>query len=179
MGEISPQQLPSLVVQKRTGRRVRVDRSKLSRITPNYLSRYYQGGCFPITKEGRLKFGFRGRKVPTLPLGLGHSCLLLDFQFTSFRDHPTQPNLWVSRDLEIQEERLADWISNTPGVFQRLAQDIVRSRLTLFPYMAFNSWKKWSAKASQSSLKSVSPIAGYVESNVPASYKNHEDWHFS
>jgi sarcosine oxidase/L-pipecolate oxidase len=25
--------------------------------------RYYQGGGFPITKEGRLKFGFRGRKV--------------------------------------------------------------------------------------------------------------------
>ncbi|KEF51993.1 uncharacterized protein A1O9_11983 [Exophiala aquamarina CBS 119918] len=40
--------------------------------------RYYQGGCFPITKEGRLKFGFRGRK------------------FTSFRDHPTEPNLRIS-----------------------------------------------------------------------------------
>lgn len=24
---------------------------------------YYQGGGFPISKEGRLKFGFRGRKV--------------------------------------------------------------------------------------------------------------------
>lgn len=28
--------------------------------------RYYQGGSFPITKEGRLKFGFRGRKVSRL-----------------------------------------------------------------------------------------------------------------
>lgn len=24
---------------------------------------YYQGGGFPITKEGRLKFGFRGQRV--------------------------------------------------------------------------------------------------------------------
>ncbi|KIW17035.1 hypothetical protein PV08_04226 [Exophiala spinifera] len=39
---------------------------------------YYQGGGFPITKEGRLKFGFRGRK------------------FTNFQDHPTAPNLRVS-----------------------------------------------------------------------------------
>ncbi|EAU37976.1 predicted protein [Aspergillus terreus NIH2624] len=38
---------------------------------------YYQGGGFPISKQGRLKFGFRGRK------------------FTNFRDHPTQPNLCV------------------------------------------------------------------------------------
>ena len=27
------------------------------------FSSYYQGGSFPISKEGRLKFGFRGRKV--------------------------------------------------------------------------------------------------------------------
>ncbi|KAJ9611974.1 hypothetical protein H2200_003569 [Cladophialophora chaetospira] len=39
---------------------------------------YYQGGGFPITKEGRLKFGFLGRK------------------YTSFRDHPTNPDLRVS-----------------------------------------------------------------------------------
>ncbi|KAG2413370.1 hypothetical protein HFD88_002559 [Aspergillus terreus] len=39
---------------------------------------YYQGGGFPISKQGRLKFGFRGRK------------------FTNFRDHPTQPNLRIS-----------------------------------------------------------------------------------
>ncbi|KAK5050880.1 hypothetical protein LTR84_003439 [Exophiala bonariae] len=39
---------------------------------------YYQGGCFPITKEGRLKFGFRGRK------------------FTNFREHPTQTDLRLS-----------------------------------------------------------------------------------
>ncbi|KAJ4251820.1 hypothetical protein NW762_011117 [Fusarium torreyae] len=39
---------------------------------------YYQGGGFPISKEGRLKFGFRGRK------------------FTNFQDHPTQPDLRIS-----------------------------------------------------------------------------------
>ncbi|KFX99697.1 hypothetical protein V490_01708 [Pseudogymnoascus sp. VKM F-3557] len=39
---------------------------------------YYQGGSFPITKEGRLKFGFRGCK------------------FTNFQDHPTEPNLRIS-----------------------------------------------------------------------------------
>jgi sarcosine oxidase / L-pipecolate oxidase len=39
---------------------------------------YYQGGSFPITKSGRLKFGFRGKK------------------FTNFEDHPTEPNLRVS-----------------------------------------------------------------------------------
>lgn len=31
--------------------------------TADVSSSYYQGGSFPITKEGRLKFGFRGRKV--------------------------------------------------------------------------------------------------------------------
>jgi sarcosine oxidase/L-pipecolate oxidase len=47
--------------------------------TPAYYSySYYQGGGFPITKEGRLKFGFRGRK------------------FTNFCDHPSEPNLRVS-----------------------------------------------------------------------------------
>ncbi|KAJ4186392.1 hypothetical protein NW755_007687 [Fusarium falciforme] len=39
---------------------------------------YYQGGGFPISKEGRLKFGFRGRK------------------FTNFQAHPTQPDLRIS-----------------------------------------------------------------------------------
>lgn len=39
---------------------------------------YYQGGSFPISKTGRLKFGFRGRK------------------FTNFEAHPTQPGLRVS-----------------------------------------------------------------------------------
>ncbi|KPM38583.1 hypothetical protein AK830_g8002 [Neonectria ditissima] len=39
---------------------------------------YYQGGGFPISKEGRLKFGFRGRK------------------FTNFQDHPTEPGLRIS-----------------------------------------------------------------------------------
>ncbi|QKX54296.1 uncharacterized protein TRUGW13939_01381 [Talaromyces rugulosus] len=39
---------------------------------------YYQGGGFPISKEGRLKFGFRGRK------------------FTNYQDHPTQQNLRIS-----------------------------------------------------------------------------------
>ncbi|KAM0324311.1 hypothetical protein ACHAQA_008088 [Verticillium albo-atrum] len=39
---------------------------------------YYQGNSFPITKEGRLKFGFRGRK------------------FTNFEDHPSEPSLRVS-----------------------------------------------------------------------------------
>lgn len=39
---------------------------------------YYQGGGFPITKEGRLKFGFRGRKVrgkDVVPITHTH-CLL-------------------------------------------------------------------------------------------------------
>ncbi|KAJ2971409.1 hypothetical protein NQ176_g7703 [Zarea fungicola] len=39
---------------------------------------YYQGGGFPISKQGRLKFGFRGRK------------------FTNYQDHPTQPDLRIS-----------------------------------------------------------------------------------
>ncbi|RJE25190.1 FAD dependent oxidoreductase [Aspergillus sclerotialis] len=39
---------------------------------------YYQGGGFPITKEGRLKFGYRGRK------------------FTNFQDHPTKSGLRIS-----------------------------------------------------------------------------------
>jgi sarcosine oxidase / L-pipecolate oxidase len=39
---------------------------------------YYQGGSFPISKTGRLKFGFRGRK------------------FTNFEAHPTQEGLRVS-----------------------------------------------------------------------------------
>ncbi|KAI1619319.1 FAD dependent oxidoreductase [Exophiala viscosa] len=39
---------------------------------------YYQGGGWPITRDGRLKFGFRGRK------------------FTNFEDHPTASNLRVS-----------------------------------------------------------------------------------
>ncbi|KAJ5157919.1 uncharacterized protein N7482_009019 [Penicillium canariense] len=39
---------------------------------------YYQGSGFPISKEGRLKIGFRGRK------------------FTNFEDHPTEPNLRIS-----------------------------------------------------------------------------------
>ncbi|KAL1846002.1 hypothetical protein Plec18170_009475 [Paecilomyces lecythidis] len=38
----------------------------------------YEGGGFPITREGRLKFGFRARK------------------FTNFQDHPTQDKLRVS-----------------------------------------------------------------------------------
>ncbi|OJJ31433.1 hypothetical protein ASPWEDRAFT_141671 [Aspergillus wentii DTO 134E9] len=38
----------------------------------------YEGGGFPVTKEGRLKFGFRARK------------------FTNFQDHPTQQNLRIS-----------------------------------------------------------------------------------
>ncbi|KAL4916508.1 FAD dependent oxidoreductase [Aspergillus aurantiobrunneus] len=38
----------------------------------------YEGGGFPITKEGRLKFGFRARK------------------FTNFQNHPTQENLRLS-----------------------------------------------------------------------------------
>ncbi|KAJ5362208.1 hypothetical protein N7541_003052 [Penicillium brevicompactum] len=39
---------------------------------------YYQGGSFPISKTGRLKFGFRGKK------------------FTNFEDHPTAPGLRIS-----------------------------------------------------------------------------------
>lgn len=39
---------------------------------------YYQGGSFPISRAGRLKFGFRGRK------------------FTNFEDHPTEAGLRVS-----------------------------------------------------------------------------------
>ncbi|KAJ5214943.1 hypothetical protein N7468_010622 [Penicillium chermesinum] len=39
---------------------------------------YYQGGGFPISKSGRLKFGYRGRK------------------YTNFQDHPTAPNLRIS-----------------------------------------------------------------------------------
>ncbi|ETS84237.1 hypothetical protein PFICI_02262 [Pestalotiopsis fici W106-1] len=39
---------------------------------------YYQGYGMPITKEGRIKFGFRGRK------------------FTNFQDHPTEPGLRIS-----------------------------------------------------------------------------------
>ncbi|KAJ5369570.1 hypothetical protein N7509_014182 [Penicillium cosmopolitanum] len=38
----------------------------------------YEGGGFPITKEGRLKFGFRARK------------------FTNFQDHPSQEDLKIS-----------------------------------------------------------------------------------
>ncbi|OBT39186.1 hypothetical protein VE00_10909 [Pseudogymnoascus sp. WSF 3629] len=45
---------------------------------PRRIELYYQGGSFPITKEGRLKFGFHGRK------------------FTNFQDHPTEPNLRIS-----------------------------------------------------------------------------------
>lgn len=30
---------------------------------PNHRVRAYEGGGFPITREGRLKFGFRARKV--------------------------------------------------------------------------------------------------------------------
>ncbi|KAJ5155578.1 hypothetical protein N7492_008381 [Penicillium capsulatum] len=39
---------------------------------------YYQGGSFPITREGRLKFGFRGRK------------------FTNYEDHPLKPGSRIS-----------------------------------------------------------------------------------
>ncbi|KAF9877051.1 hypothetical protein CkaCkLH20_05317 [Colletotrichum karsti] len=39
---------------------------------------YYQGNSFPISKGGRLKFGFRGRK------------------FTNFEDHPSESGLRVS-----------------------------------------------------------------------------------
>ncbi|KAF2165580.1 hypothetical protein M409DRAFT_66997 [Zasmidium cellare ATCC 36951] len=39
---------------------------------------YYEGGGFPITSDGRLKFGFRGRKL------------------TNFQDHPFQTALRVS-----------------------------------------------------------------------------------
>ncbi|ORY56985.1 FAD dependent oxidoreductase [Pseudomassariella vexata] len=39
---------------------------------------FFDGGGFPISKEGRLKFIFRGRK------------------FTNFQDHVTEPNLRVS-----------------------------------------------------------------------------------
>lgn len=38
----------------------------------------YEGGGFPITREGRLKFGFRARK------------------FTNFENHPSQANLRIS-----------------------------------------------------------------------------------
>ncbi|KAF3027388.1 hypothetical protein E8E15_008192 [Penicillium rubens] len=38
----------------------------------------YEGGGFPITREGRLKFGFRARK------------------FTNFQDHPTEGNIRIS-----------------------------------------------------------------------------------
>ncbi|KAI8654068.1 DAO domain-containing protein [Fusarium sp. Ph1] len=50
---------------------------------------YYQGGGFPISKEGRLKFGFRGRK------------------FTNFQAHPTQPDLRISTPrTKYTEERI-------------------------------------------------------------------------
>ncbi|KAH7379943.1 FAD dependent oxidoreductase [Cadophora sp. MPI-SDFR-AT-0126] len=39
---------------------------------------YYQGGSFPINRDGRMKFGFRGRK------------------FTNFADHPTESNIRIS-----------------------------------------------------------------------------------
>lgn len=39
---------------------------------------YYEGGSFPISNDGRLKFGFRGKK------------------FTNFQDHPTQRDLRIS-----------------------------------------------------------------------------------
>jgi len=38
---------------------------------------YYHGGSFPISKNGRLKFGFRGRK------------------FTNFADHPIDSNMYA------------------------------------------------------------------------------------
>lgn len=41
----------------------------------DFMRRAYEGGGFPITKEGRLKFGFRARK------------------FTNFQDHPKQDSL--------------------------------------------------------------------------------------
>ncbi|KAJ6141554.1 hypothetical protein N7470_009944 [Penicillium chermesinum] len=44
----------------------------------NLSASYYQGGGFPISKSGRLKFGYRGRK------------------YTNFQDHPTAPNLRIS-----------------------------------------------------------------------------------
>ncbi|KAL6364493.1 hypothetical protein LRP88_01894 [Fusarium phalaenopsidis] len=55
----------------------------------NYPVCYYQGGGFPISKEGRLKFGFRGRK------------------FTNFQAHPTQPDLRISTPrTKYTEERI-------------------------------------------------------------------------
>ena len=33
---------------------------------------YYQGGGWPITREGRLKFGFRGRKVSDVDCNINH-----------------------------------------------------------------------------------------------------------
>ncbi|KAF4461055.1 sarcosine oxidase [Fusarium albosuccineum] len=54
---------------------------------------YYQGGGFPISKEGRLKFGFRGRK------------------FTNFQDHPTEPDLRISTP---RTKYTADRINTVP-----------------------------------------------------------------
>ncbi|KAE9581499.1 L-pipecolate oxidase [Colletotrichum fructicola] len=53
---------------------------------------YYQGGGFPISKEGRLKFGFRGRK------------------FTNFQDHPTEPNLRISTPRTKYTEKPIDTV---------------------------------------------------------------------
>jgi len=36
--------------------------SRIWSLADHYISAY-EGGGFPITKEGRLKFGFRARKV--------------------------------------------------------------------------------------------------------------------
>ena len=43
------------------------------------LFSYYQGGGFPITKEGRLKFGYRGRKVKFPYFCVKMHILTLDF----------------------------------------------------------------------------------------------------
>ncbi|RSL78345.1 hypothetical protein CEP52_017639 [Fusarium oligoseptatum] len=44
----------------------------------NQGGEFFEGYGFPITKQGRVKFGFRGTK------------------FTNFADHPTEPNLRIS-----------------------------------------------------------------------------------
>lgn len=53
------------------------------------------GNFFPVNKHGRMKFGFRAKKVrprafsATPVKGVADQML----QFTNFEPHPTEPNL--------------------------------------------------------------------------------------
>ncbi|KAL2114195.1 hypothetical protein VUR80DRAFT_122 [Thermomyces stellatus] len=73
---------------------------------------FYEGGGFPITREGRLKFGFRARK------------------FTNFQDHPSVPNLRISTP---RTKYSPDPINTVPLHGLRLMKKVIGSA---FPELA-------------------------------------------